>query len=1049
MSKYPIGYFDQLINRELDSRLKETDDLYIIKESIASDDCNEDRKSRLIEAVGHELSNYLDGNASAKTDEQLELLENIVSILKGKTGSSSTDTTFPKPLSVLKGIFATETKLENYPEMGLRATSLFTAGKGSPSLLSELRRELSSVDHLDILVSFITWSGVRKIADLLEKVSSVDATGKSVTKIRILTTTYTGATEARAIEYLAGLPGIELRISLDGRRTRLHAKAWLFRRKTGFGSAYVGSANLSGAAMTGGLEWTLKITQNGDPSVYERACAHFETLWSDHEFQPYESGNEEHIQQLEEALNRESGRDLPSHYTPTWFSIEPKNYQITILDQLKVEREHGRNRNLLVAATGTGKTCIAAFDYQRACLENGGLPRLLFVAHRKEILLQARATFAQVLRRPDYGDVLADGFLPKSNDHLFATIQSINSKNLIESCGENYWHMVIVDECHHSAAKGYDNLLSEIKPQVLLGLTATPERGDGKSILGFFDPRFDGRPAAELRLWDALDQELLAPFEYYGCADETDLSEVPWDKVGESSALDGIISGNHVRARIAIDAFTNTVSNPNTAKALAFCVSVKHAQFMSEAFNAAGIMAEVVVGDKAVTSEDTRRKAPFRLSSGEVNVLCTCDLYNEGIDIPDVDTLLFLRPTQSPVVFQQQLGRGLRLANGKESCVVIDLVGRYRKDFRFDRLLGIMTGLPRQRLLDEVEKGFSHLPPGCHIQVDRIARERILESLKEACNNSWRNLAKELSAYSALPGHAGDSLASFLRGTGLDLSDIYSSTGNAARGWTALRRKAGLLREPIGPNEEVISSKITNLISFNDPELLKSVSSLGQQNSVATISTDHLNIISAELFPSPKDPCSGSDLLKRLESEPLICSELEQLSELLSDQSSLSSLSLPGFPESWPLVLHGRYGVRSIAIGTGKVKPDSRHLPREGVIRYPDDKIEILLVTLDKSTGFKATTSYHDYAISPNLFHWQSQNSAGPDTSAGRRYCPGQTDGWRFFMFVRENKEYSYCALGESKPEQVEGSKPMSVTFKMVNPIPVQLFERFSILRAS
>lgn len=1036
------GFFDQLINRDLQQRLEGLGNRHLLKENLEGDEYAEDRKRRLIQAIGEVVSQKMENTNCNSVDDELRILTEIFSSL-----TSDQEFPYPRPISVLKGIFKDDVKIEECPQLGLRSTSLFTAGKGSPSLLTELRKELVSVDSLDILVSFITWSGVRKIADLLDKTSSLDAKGETSCKIRILTTTYTGATEAKAIDYLANMPGVELKISLDGRRTRLHAKAWIFKRRTGFGCAYVGSANLSGAAMTGGLEWTLKITQNGEPDVFEKAGAHFETLWNDLEFQTYEAGNAEHRRLLDEALTRESHRDTPIHYTPTWFTIEPKTYQLTILEQLKAERAHGRCRNLLVAATGTGKTCIAAFDYQQICQKLGGLPRLLFVAHRKEILIQARATFAQVLRQPDFGEFLFDGKTPQSYNHLFATIQTINSKNIIQTCGTDHWHMVIVDECHHSAAKGYDALLKDISPNILLGLTATPERGDGKSILRYFDQRPDGRPSAELRLWDALEQELLAPFEYYGCADDTDLSEVPWDKVGESKALDQIISGNHVRARLAIDALIKTVTNPNQVKALAFCVSVAHAQFMAEALNASGIKAEVIVGDQNVTPLEVRSKAPQRLSCGEVNVLCTCDLYNEGIDIPDVDTLLFLRPTQSPVVFQQQLGRGLRLAKGKESCVVIDLVGRFRNDFRADKILGIMTGLPRQRLIEELEKGFSHLPPGCHIQLDRISRERILETLKESCNNSWRNLAKELSAYVAMAGHSNDSLVNFLRDTGIELSDIYPPSSSTPRGWTALRRKAGLLITPQTIHEEKISSKISNLIQFNDPYLLKSLNKLAEKPDDPAVDTRSADILAAELFPAPKEPCTGEQLIQRLISEPHLCSEIQQLCTFLLDQS-INTGTVLRCPFEWPISLHGRYGIRTIAIGTGKTKPNSRHFPREGVVRFQEDNIELLLITLDKTTGFKSSTSYHDYAISPELFHWQTQNSAGPETKAGRRYCPDEHEGMKFYLFVREDKDHLYCALGEGISIQAEGSKPMSITFRMVNKIPPFLFDRFSVLRA-
>ena len=284
------------------------------------------------------------------------------------------------------------------PELGLATPWLFTAGKGSPSLLQEIRKELASADQVDILVSFITVSGVRKLQDVLQQITARSGRGDATTSLRILTTTYTGATEARALDELARLPGCEVRVSLDGRRTRLHAKAWLFHRRSGFGSAYVGSANLSGAALTGGLEWTVKLAQRAQQALFDRASAHFETLWADNEFQRYDPDDAGHRKALAEALGRESfGGNSP--VPVAFFDLQPKTYQQDMLEQLATERTHGRWRNLLVAATGTGKTVVAAFDYRRICDAEGGRPRFLFVAHREEILRQALRTYSYCVNK--------------------------------------------------------------------------------------------------------------------------------------------------------------------------------------------------------------------------------------------------------------------------------------------------------------------------------------------------------------------------------------------------------------------------------------------------------------------------------------------------------------------------------------------------------------------------------------------------------------------------------------------------------------------------
>ena len=388
--RLPEGLYDQLLTNSLADALAQLGDpAWRTVEPLSYDQLAE----RLIEALGRQLTGALDSitgdNESERAHRQLGLINSLIVHLRAQ-GSAIGEhlDSFPEPAQVLRALHRTRPATPS-PETGLAIPWLFTAGKGSPSLLTELRHEIGCCDRVDILVSFITLSGVRKILDLLQSVTAVDAHGEPRTRLRVLTTTYIGATEVGALDHLARLPGCEIRVSLDGRRTRLHAKAWIFHRETGFGSAYVGSANLSGAALLGGLEWTVKFTQQGQAGLFARANAHFETLWNDAEFQHYDPSNEAHREELTRALKRESGDFVAA--TTTFFDLTAKDYQREMLEQLATEREHGRRRNLLVAATGTGKTVVAAFDYRAAC-QGAARPRLLFVAHRLEILTQARRT---------------------------------------------------------------------------------------------------------------------------------------------------------------------------------------------------------------------------------------------------------------------------------------------------------------------------------------------------------------------------------------------------------------------------------------------------------------------------------------------------------------------------------------------------------------------------------------------------------------------------------------------------------------------------------
>lgn len=1003
-----------------------------------------ERSARLAEAFVKILVGILDGvepdeAGTPREQAQMAVITGLLGLLRREYRAADLPS-WPAPLRALHSIHRQSAPFVP-PATGVLRPWLFTAGRADPSLLADLRAELDSADEVDILVSFIKWSGVRKLMDRFEAGAVTGATGIPRRRVRILTTTYMGATEARAVLALARLPGVTVKISYDTRRTRLHAKAWVFHRATGFGTAFVGSANISNAALIGGLEWTVKFTQAAQADLYVAAQAQFESLWNDPEFELFDPNSEADLRRLSAALSEEARG--PEAGETVFFDLMPKAYQVEMLNRLARERELGRTRNLLVAATGTGKTVVAALDYRALCQEHGGQPRLLFVAHRVEILRQALATYRQALRSPAFGEVLAEGRAPSSWDHLFASIQSVGSAGLLERFGPDYWHTVVIDECHHLPAQSFDAFARGVRPKLLLGLTATPLRADGRPISEYFDPRPDNRPAVELRLWNALDQQLLAPFEYYGTADETDLMDVRWNGAGEMTDLDRVISGDHVRARLVIQSVQKYSSDSKSMRALAFCVSVRHAEFMAEQFKAAGLAAVAVTGG---TDRDVRQGIPGKLASGQLQVVCTCDLYNEGVDLPDVNTLLLLRPTQSPVLFEQQLGRGLRLAQGKESCLILDFVGRYREEFRFDQLLQVMTGLPKRRLIEDLEHGFPTLPPACHIAFDRVAGERVLASLKNIARQTWRRLARELQGYAALRGPENVSLAHFLNDQALDLSDVYRA--NRAGGWTALRRSAGLLPGEVSKEEAYLGNRFANLLHSNDPLALKLWHGSKAWDELDAVERRRIQMLAYQLFPLITDRMSGKEFLDRLEAQPHLAQELGELSDLLTARSELPARRIPGLPDEWPLLLYGRYEIREILTAVGWLSESRRTPHQSGKVAIEEARIECLFVTLDKAEGYHDRIAYRDYAISPDSFHWQTQNNAGPDTPAGRRYIESPENGWRFFLFVRENKEAAYCALGSVTKVHIEGDRPMSLRWKVDVALPMELFRAFSVLRA-
>ena len=616
-SSLPDGLYDQLLTDDLELELGNVRSDQRTLKNLASGGAR-----RLADALAEQLANVLaeigprhndeDDSKQKRLQTQLEFVNAMLVDLRSRLAQQFPDQDYGAHVRLLANPARNLTAVHRKrtapaaPETGLTLPWLFTAAKASPALLSELRHELGSSDSVNILMSFITVSGIRKIRDILHIITAVGGTGHARTRLRILTTTYIGATEAQAVDELARLPNCKVRISLDGRRTRLHAKAWIFERDSGFGTAYVGSANLTHAALAGGLEWTVKFSERGQGAMYRQAQAHFETLWHDNEFLCYDPQRPEHRAALDIAIAREKGGGKAPQVANVYsfFDLQPKNYQLEMLEQLQIEREHGRMRNLVVAATGTGKTVVAAFDYQRLCTQYGGRPRLLFIAHRIEILQQALLTYRQVLHDASFGQLLSGNHLLSNPDHLFATIDSVRTNGLLGRYGGAYWHTVVFDECHHMAAASFDAVAKRAQPTVMLGLTATPERSDGKPIAVYFDSRPDGSPAVELRLWHALDLQLLAPFEYFACDDSTDLRNIPWRQPGETALLDNVLGGNEIRARLIVGEWHRLCADPRASKAIAFCVSVRHAQFMTDQFNKAGLLALCVTGQSTQAERD-------------------------------------------------------------------------------------------------------------------------------------------------------------------------------------------------------------------------------------------------------------------------------------------------------------------------------------------------------------------------------------------------------------------------------------------------------------
>ncbi|HSK22996.1 MAG TPA: DUF3427 domain-containing protein [Egicoccus sp.] len=914
------------------------------------------------------------------------------------------------------------------PDIPLSQHDLLVNARGEPHLAAELKKELASADRIDLIVAFVRWYGVRLIVDELQAAVQRGAS------VRLLTTTYTGSTEAAALERLRDL-GVEVRVSYDTQVTRLHAKSWVFHRRSGFSTAYVGSSNLTHSAMVDGREWNVRLSRAATPALFDKVAAAFDAQWESGDYERYDADR------FEQAT-RPADPDSPL----SGLELRPWPYQSEILDALTVEREvHGSTHNLVVAPTGTGKTVVAALDYVRLRQEHGDLS-LLFVAHREQILRQSRRTFREALGDGSFGEMLVGGHRPEDGRHVFASIQTLSSPGALDQLGEAF-DVVIVDEFHHAEAGTYRRLLDRLDSRWLLALTATPERADGLDIRRWTD----GRTAFDMRLWHALDRQLLAPFQYFGVSDvEGVLDQVSW-RAGQYDRgdLGRVLTGNDARDRLVVKQVRRIIGQPGQMKALGFCATVEHAHHMVDVFSAAGWPAAAIDG---TTPQVEREQRIAQLERGELACLFSRDVFNEGVDIPAVDTILLLRPTESVTVHLQQIGRGLRRHPTKPVCTILDFVGQHRREYRFDLRLRALTGIPRAQLQQAAEEGFPFLPSGCHLELDRQAREWVIAHLKEAVSAGKVALRRELVAQvSRQPARHAPRLSAFLDEAGIELDDLAK-----AGGWASLQRDVGLLEDDPTPNEPTLQRGLRRLLHLDDTaridRFITWLDAAVPPVASSTVDERLAWMLLINLWGLKQAPDSASAAWQALWDAPALHDELRQTLPLLRDR--IRRPSLPLGLDDVPLRLHATYTRDELLAAFGHVTADRRPNLQSGHWHDTDTNSEVLFITLQKASGYSPTTLYRDYAISRELFHWESPNNTRADSRVGRRFLTQRETGLRVLLAVRATREDAwgatqpYTLLGPAEFVTAEGERPIAITWRLANPIPADLYETFKVAAA-
>ena len=1031
------GVYEQIINRLFLLKLNKVDAerFYIGKKLISKDD-----------AV-HILSKYLQhlievafiGTPEDQdVDKYIEFVNSVIRTLGKEFNVDDTELDLVDAQKSILTAVIDRTNCE-YPDIekhlraitpvtSLSRSALFFGGRGPADMESELNKEILCADEICWVVSFIKTSGLNLLWNSLKKFTSE---GKC---LRIITTTYTGATDYDAIARLATLPNTEIKISYDGTQDRLHAKSYIFIRNSGFHTAYIGSSNLSSYALKDGKEWNFKATQFELPQVIENVRNSFESYWCDDTFECFVPGVSD--ERLKKALGIDW--ETPLLDFSALDLMRAKDYQQEILEKLDVERNvHGHFRNLVVAATGTGKTVIAAFDFKRYREAHPDC-HFLFIAHRQEILHQAMQTFRIVLDDPNFGSIWDGNNEPSNYQHVFASKDTLRNRVDTLQLRADYYDYMVVDEVHHIVAPTYVKLMTCFKPQILLGLTATPERTNEQEDITVF---FDGHISAEIRLPAALNAGLLAPFYYYGIPDNVNLSEVKWSGYGYDIAeLSRIYTQNDYRTGLILRKMQEYIGNNQLHKvrALCFCVDKNHAKFMNAKFTLAGLKTDVLTSDDDDRHRNIVKK---RLQAGTINYLFVVDLFNEGVDIPEIDTILFLRPTESATVFLQQFGRGLRLHKDKDHLTVLDFVGHSRAEFSYKERFEALIGRHSQNIKDEIEGGFANAPFGCKIILEEKAKEEIIANIEGYLRSLNKGrIIKEIAAYYKLAKDAF-SLKGFLTYSHVPFHKVYGSMT-----WGELCQLAGVRKDVSVHAAQIkyaVKKKWLATDSFSYFKQLLRFADSGfkcDTTKFTELEQRYAVMLYYDLYDKAGSYTSIAQMFNDLASDALFVQEFKEVVEYLKDKCVAPEKEDNSVYKNWnPLRLHGVYTKAQIQAALGLSTLARKSPSREGVERLKDIKLEVMYVDIIKKREEGSMTAYKDYAQNREFFHWETQNRVSEGSREAEAYRNGENN---MLLFVRQQVEHpdfgcrmGFTYLGQVTMNSIEGSKPMQIVWHLNTPM--------------
>ncbi|MBM7703541.1 DUF3427 domain-containing protein [Metabacillus iocasae] len=919
------------------------------------------------------------------------------------------------------------------------------------NLLNELVASLNECQRFYFSVAFINYSGLQLLLDAFKAAKNNGVRGK------IITSTYLNFTEPKALRKINEFEDIDLKIFVTDKEVGFHTKAYIFENDDSY-KVIIGSSNITQSALKSNIEWNVKVISKNDAQFIQDVLKEYDYLWNSST-----EANDEFISKYEEFLSKVKAYSFESKliYEHAEY-IVPNVMQTRAMENLERLRAFGEQRALVIAATGTGKTYMSAFDV-RAYRPK----KLLFIVHREEILKKAKETFEKLIvnQGVTFG-LLTGNHKQKESDYLFATIQTL-SKYYQEFRQDEFEYMVI-DEAHHATSPSYQEVLKYFQPKFTLGMTATPERSDNHNVFELFD----NNVALEVRLHEALEEELVVPFHYFGITDieGIDLSDID---IRDAAEITKRLKVNE-RVDFIIENMNFYGHDGEMRKCLGFCATVEHANYMAEEFNKRGYKSACLTGSD---KPDQRSAVIARLEddADELEFIFTVDIFNEGVDIPTVNTVLMLRPTESPIVFIQQLGRGLRKYASKSFLTVLDFIGNHNKAFLIAIALSGSRYYDKESLKIAIATGFADIPGCTHIQMDKISQERILAQIDKENFNSLKYLKEEYVEFKKLnQGRTPYYLVDYLKYDGapdpirfIDRDKSYlrfvANVEKNEYAQSLLNNEAfeGALKELSSklPLKRVYEFVILKYLIDNDhitldvakKEILKYVKQIDNDSVLHTfecLNQDYYDSGQRKSKPKLCQQINGiltkTDLFAKLLQNKEFKKYIEDVITYgvirYEKEFKSEDYGTPHFK------LYEQYQMTDAALLSNYRKT---HTAFRGSGLLTHEKDYFLFIDLHKEEDIKESINYQDKFINEQYFQWQTPNSTAQSSERGKNIIFNEERGIQLHLFVRKYKKIDgktepYIYIGKGNTVKFDGEKPITVKLKLEHEIPANLYTEFT-----